>query len=47
MKFIKYNINLIDKVYEDEMINDYIDKFYNEYDVSKELKLEINKYRKK
>lgn len=46
MKFIKSNINLIDKVFTDEMINDYIDKFYNDYDVSKELKIEINKYRK-
>jgi hypothetical protein len=47
MNFLKYNVVLTDKVYNDENIDDYINQYYNKYDVSKELKIEINKYRKK
>ena len=45
MKYLKSNIDLTDKIFNDENINEYVDQFYNKYDVSKELKLEINEYK--
>lgn len=45
MKFLKTNVNLLDKVFTEDKINDFVDQFYNKFDVSKELNREIENYK--
>lgn len=45
MTFLKTNVNLLDKVFTEDKIKDFVDQFYYKFDVSKELNIEINKYK--
>lgn len=45
MTFLKSNVNLTDKVFTEDNINDLINYFYTTFDVSKELKIDIDKYK--
>jgi hypothetical protein len=45
MKFLKSNVDLTNKLFTDDKINDFINQFYTKYDVSKELNTDILKYK--